>query len=244
MELIPGLSDWAIAGAICGAAAGTAWGAVAPSSQAFGATIRRAPDKGKIALTFDDGPNPGVTPELMELLEMHGARGTFFLIGRFAREARTLAREIHERGHALGNHTETHPSLVFLAPGKIREELERCDAAIEDATGERPRWMRPPYGFRSPFLGGMVEARRQKVVMWSRMARDWAPQPAEGVIERLRRARGGDIVLLHDGDHRVLRGDRGHTVKALEYWLPRWKEAGLKFVTLDEFGQDGKPSAA
>ncbi|MGA9593679.1 MAG: hypothetical protein WBS18_11325, partial [Candidatus Acidiferrales bacterium] len=68
-----------------------------------------------------------------------------------------------------------------------------------------------------------------------RMARDWRPQPPEPVIRRLRRARGGDIVLLHDGDHRVLDGDRFHTLRALEYWLPRWTAAGLKFVSLDDF---------
>jgi len=70
--------------------------------------------------------------------------------------------------------------------------------------------------------------------MWSAWARDWKPQPAEPVIERLRRARGGDIVLLHDGDHRVINSDRRHTVAALEYWLPRWKESAIRFVTLDE----------
>ncbi len=69
--------------------------------------------------------------------------------------------------------------------------------------------------------------------MWSAMARDWKPQRAEPVIERLRRARGGDIVLLHDGDHRRLNSDRQHTVAALEFWLPRWVDAGLHFVTLD-----------
>jgi peptidoglycan/xylan/chitin deacetylase (PgdA/CDA1 family) len=71
--------------------------------------------------------------------------------------------------------------------------------------------------------------------MWSAMARDWKLQPAERVIERLRRARGSDIVLLHDGDHKVLQGDRRHTLAAVEYWLPRWRDSGIRFVNLDEF---------
>ncbi|HTV58600.1 MAG TPA: polysaccharide deacetylase family protein [Verrucomicrobiae bacterium] len=229
----------AIAAAGAAAAGVAAWGSVAPSSQLWGATIRRAPGAGSLALTFDDGPNPSLTPRLLELLERHGARATFFLIGRFVREDQPLALEIARRGHSVGNHTHTHPSLVFLPPQKISEELRRCDEAIETATGAAPQWMRPPYGFRSPFLGGLVRKNGGKgIVMWSRMARDWAPQPPEAVIHRLRRARGGDIVLLHDGDHRVLRGDREHTLQALEYWLPRWKDAGLRFVTLAEFGQD------
>lgn len=229
----------AAAAAACALGTGTAaWGAVSPSSQIWGRTIWRAPDAGSLALTFDDGPNPAVTPELLDLLESHKVRATFFLIGRFAGEAADLAREIAQRGHSVGNHTQTHPSLVFLSPAGIREQLRRCTEAIESATGLAPRWVRPPYGFRSPLLGGIVRARGGEVVMWSRMAHDWAPQPAERVIRRLRPARGGDIILLHDGDHRVLRGDRMHSVKALGYWLPRWKDAGLRFVTLDDFGQD------
>lgn len=227
----------------CAAAAGVAaWGAVAPSSQLFGPTLRRTGNSGTIALTFDDGPNPSVTPKLLELLERHEARATFFLIGRFAREESGLAREIAQRGHCVGNHTETHPSLVFLSPRSIEAELSRCDEAIASATGEAPRWMRPPYGFRSPFLSGIARERSYKgVVMWSRMARDWEPQPAESVINRLQGTKSGDILLLHDGDHRTLRGDRVHTVKALEHWLPRWRDAGLKFVTLDDLGQDEVP---
>ncbi len=95
--------------------------------------------------------------------------------------------------------------------------------------------MRPPFGFRGPQLDRVIRRRGDLgVVMWSVWARDWKAQPPEPVIKRLRRVRGGDIVLLHDGDHRVLEGDRRHTVAALEYWLPRWKDAGIRFVSLDE----------
>ena len=70
--------------------------------------------------------------------------------------------------------------------------------------------------------------------MWSRLARDWEPQPAEKVTQRLHRVRGGDIVLLHDGDHRLLEGNRRHTLEGLKNWIPRWKDAGMRFVTIDE----------
>ena len=188
-----------------------------------------------MAITFDDGPNPVVTPGVLELLERYGATATFFLIGQRVRAFPALAREIVERGHAVGNHTETHPSLTFLSSGRIAEELERCDDAIMAATGKRPRWMRPPYGYRSPSLDSIVRRRGGAgVAMWNVAARDWRTHAPEPVIQRLRRARGGDIVLLHDGDHRVLEGKRGHVVKALEYWLPRWRDAGIQFVNLDE----------
>lgn len=239
MAMGPGAGMTGAAATLAAAAGAAAWGAVAPSSQMFGPTVRRTGNPGTIALTFDDGPNPAVTPGLLKLLERHGAKATFFLIGQFARGESSLTREIAERGHGVGNHTQTHPSLVFLSRREIRNELARCDEAIGEATGSAPKWMRPPYGFRSVFLAEIARERGYKgVVMWSRMARDWKPQAAEGVIGRLRGAKGGEIVLLHDGDHRRLGGARSHTVTALEHWLPRWADAGMKFVTLNDFGQD------
>jgi peptidoglycan-N-acetylglucosamine deacetylase len=219
-----------------GCAAGTySWAACVPSAQLFGRTIRRTGDPRTIALTFDDGPNPAITPDLLDLLDGHAVRATFFLIGAHVSAVPDLAREIARRGHTIGNHTDTHPALPLLSARRIAEELDRCDEAIQSATGRKPRWMRPPYGFRSPLLSGIVTRRKGSgVVMWSRLARDWKPQPAEPVAMRLRRVRGGDIVLLHDGDHRVTGGDRRHTVQALASWIPRWKDLGLQMVTLDE----------
>jgi len=232
MWTIPAL---AATGGTCAVGGTLSWAAVAPSSQLFGRTIRRTCDPSTIALTFDDGPNPSVTPALLDLLGRHNAKATFFLIGRHVRAFPALANDIASRGHVIGNHTETHPKLAFMPPGKIADELSLCDDAIEAATNTKPRWMRPPFGFRGPQLGGVVRRHGSAgVVMWSVWARDWKPQPAEPVIRRLRRVRGGDIVLLHDGDHRVLEGDRRHSVAALEHWLPRWQGAGLRFVTLDE----------
>ncbi len=220
--------------AVAAAAGLSAWGAMAPSAELFGATLHRLSMPGALALTFDDGPNPAVTPGLLDLLDRHGARATFFLVGKHVRAAAGLAREIAGRGHSLGNHTETHPSLLWLSSKRIREELDRCQDAIAQAAGRRARWMRPPYGFRGPQLGPIVHRGGWAgVAMWSLTGYDWKPQPAEKLIARLRRARSGDIVLLHDGDHRALRGDRLHVVRALEYWLPRWRDAGIEFVTLD-----------
>jgi len=233
------VNPWATAGAVVfGGAAIGAWGAVHPQSQFFGPTLRMMHDSSAIALTFDDGPNPAATPALLDLLDAHGARATFFLIGRHVRAFPAVAREIAARGHAVGNHTETHPSLIFLSRAKLREELNRCREAILSAVGGAElRWMRPPFGFRGPQLDAVVrQLGYSGVAMWSKWAWDWKPQPAERVIHRLRRVTGGDIVLLHDGDHRLLEGDRRHTIVALAHWLPRWKDAGMRFVTLDAVG--------
>jgi peptidoglycan-N-acetylglucosamine deacetylase len=212
----------------------SAWGAVAPSAELFGPTLRRLPMPRALALTFDDGPNPAITPALLDLLDRCSAPATFFLIGKHVRAAGALAREIAARGHALGNHTDTHPNLLWLSPRRIREELDRCQDSIGEAAGRRALWMRPPYGFRGPQLDRVVRRGGWAgVAMWSLTNYDWKPQPAERLIRRLRRARPGDIVLLHDGDHRALGGDRSHVVRALDYWLPRWRDAGIEFVTLD-----------
>jgi peptidoglycan/xylan/chitin deacetylase (PgdA/CDA1 family) len=226
---------WFGAGGVCAATGLFSWGAVAARSQIFGPTLRRLDDASRMAITFDDGPNPVVTPGVLELLDRYQTKATFFLIGQRVRAFPNLAREIASRGHAIGNHTETHPSLTFLSASGITEELARCDDAIAAATGKSPRWMRPPYGYRSPLLDGIVRRRGGAgVAMWNVAARDWRINAPAPVIQRLRRARGGDIVLLHDGDHRVLEGKRGHVVTALEYWLPRWHDAGIQFVNLDE----------
>lgn len=221
----------------------TAWGAVAASSELFGPTVRRTSSGKKIALTFDDGPNPPVTPSLLDLLERYSARATFFLIGKFVRKCPELTREISARGHLLGNHTYTHPNLFLQSRTGIRDELARCQDAISEAIGAAPHWMRPPYGYRNPLLNREVRhAGMLGVVMWSKICRDWKPQPPERLIKRLadvghprglNSREGGDIVLLHDGDYRAPGADRHHVVAALEHWLPRWRDAGMEFVTIE-----------
>jgi peptidoglycan/xylan/chitin deacetylase (PgdA/CDA1 family) len=223
------------------AAAGiAAWGAVAPWSELFGPTLRHTASSRKIALTFDDGPNPAVTPHLLELFERHSVRATFFLIGRFVRACPELVREISARGHLIGNHSDTHANLIFRSPSGIRDEIARCQEAIASAAhAQPPRWMRPPHGYRSPLLRAEIHrAGMRGVVMWSKICWDWKPQPPERLIERLSRVARpdrphGDIVVMHDGDDRALGGDRNHVVTALEHWLPRWRDAGMEFVTME-----------
>jgi peptidoglycan-N-acetylglucosamine deacetylase len=223
----------------CAGCGALSWAAVAPSAQLFGPTLRRTGDPSVVALTFDDGPNPSVTSELLDLLDHHRIRATFFQIGQRIRAFPELAADIAGRGHAIGNHTDTHARLTFLSTRRIRDEIEGCNRSFTAAIGRHPRWMRPPFGYRGPQLDAAVRKgdAAARIVMWSASGRDWFPQSAERVINRLRRVRGGDIVLLHDGDHRTERGDRRHTIAALTYWLPRWKDAGIRFMTLDDLAQ-------
>jgi peptidoglycan/xylan/chitin deacetylase (PgdA/CDA1 family) len=226
-----------------------------------------------IALTFDDGPNPATTPQLLQLLARYGTQASFFLVGGAARACPELVREIADRGHCIGNHTETHPNLAWMPAWQIADELKACQESILRALGfnrhAAPILMRPPFGFRGPQLwSAMRRAGLQGVAMWSLTSYDWKPQPASRLIKRLDRVavrspahspawkerqsapdgeragergveRGGDIVLLHDGDFRQLGADRSHVLAALEYWLPRWRDAGFEFVTMDELVAPG-----
>ena len=230
------------AAALAGAA--TAFSAVNPRSQIFGTTICRTPSTRQLAITFDDGPNPAITPKLLDLLDRFQAQATFFVIGRFVRECGGLTKEIAERGHLLANHTETHPNLFWLTPGAVRDELRRCQGALHDAVGGGAGFFRPPYGFRNPWVVSTARDLGMQTVLWTLLPGDWRAHSSEWLAERMepiaKRAgqasgcRTGDVLCLHDGAHRALGGDRSHTLRALEYWLPRWRDLGLKFVTISE----------
>lgn len=247
------MNPWAIDGvsALALAAGATAYGAAFPRAQLFGPTVCRTNSWRKLAITFDDGPNPAITPKLLDLLEQHSARATFFLIGRFVRQCPEIVRETLARGHAIANHTETHPNLFWLGPAQIREEVRRCSEAIESAAGAAPKWFRPPFGMRNPWLAPELHKADLRAAMWTLIPGDWLAKPSEWLIERMKpiEARSqhksdgaghngakssGEILCLHDGSHRGLNGDRMHTIKALEYWLPRWRDLGLEFVTMEQ----------
>jgi peptidoglycan/xylan/chitin deacetylase (PgdA/CDA1 family) len=241
------VNPWVATPAAIAAVAGVAaYGAVWPRAQLFGATVCRTNSPRKLAITFDDGPNPAITPKLLDLLDRSNAKATFFVIGAFARECPDLVREIAARGHVVGNHTETHPALVFLRPAEIQVELRLCHSAITNALGAPPKWFRPPFGVRNPWLASAARALDMRVVMWTLIPGDWSAPSAEWLIGRMkpiaanaeRLAKNttgtGDILCLHDGGHRAQNVDRTRTLAALEHWLPRWRDLGLEFVTIND----------
>lgn len=149
-----------------------------------------------LALTFDDGPDPQYTPTLLDILDRHGARSTFFMVGRAAERHPDLVREVAERGHAIGNHSHTHPSFPAVDGRRRRAELRRCSEAL-DPYGVK--LFRPPHGHQMP--AGRIDVLRcgHDVVTWCADVDDWNAHEPAWFAERLeRRARPGAIVLLHD----------------------------------------------
>jgi peptidoglycan/xylan/chitin deacetylase (PgdA/CDA1 family) len=162
-----------------GAAGVAFYGAQVPTAQLFGPTIHRYRGAhGRLALTFDDGPNPRMTPRLLELLDAFDAKATFFLIGKWAAREPALVREIAERGHALGNHTYSHPTMPLHGARLVREDLARCRGAVELAGVTFSRvggrmLMRPPYGRRRPGTLRVLAEEGYVPVTWSVTAYDW-----------------------------------------------------------------------
>jgi len=154
-----------------------------------------------VALTFDDGPDPNITPRVLDLLDAHGVRATFFMIGVCVGRAPHLAEEVVARGHAIANHSMTHRHDGMLRGRAYwRREISDAERTIEAATGRRTRWFRPPLGHRSIRQSLAIRDLGYRTVMWSCRSWDATDRNPQRVLARIERARRGrDIVLLHDG---------------------------------------------
>lgn len=225
-------------GVATGVAGGVVWGALSPESQLFGETLIAPANPAEFALTFDDGPNPKATPQLLEVLARVDVKATFFLIGGFVKQCPALVREIAAAGHLIGNHTMTHPWLAWQSESRIREELSGANAAIEDVLGEKVYFFRAPHGARRPAVLRIVNEMEMIPVQWNVICKDWSPIGVDGIVSRAKagvernRIRGfGTNVVLHDGGHTGLGADRMDTVRATERLLERYAE--MKFVRVD-----------
>jgi peptidoglycan-N-acetylglucosamine deacetylase len=218
------------------AASAAGYQSMAPSGQWYGRTFRHAarPSK-RLALTYDDGPNDPYTRQLLEVLAKHEVRATFFMIGRYVYQKPEIVRELVKAGHVVGNHTFTHPQLIFETPTQIRAQFTACEQILSDTVGAHSNLFRPPFGGRRPAVMREVREHGMQPIMWSVTGYDWKPTTAER-IERIvtRQVRGGDVILLHDGGHEGMGVDRSHTVQATDRLITRFKAQGYEFITVPE----------
>lgn len=207
-----------------------------PRSQLFGRTfVGNRGCRRQIALTYDDGPNDAHTLDLLEVLNKHGIKATFFMIGRHVALRPKIAEAVARDCHVIGNHTFSHTSLVHCSPQQIRQELEDCSRALEDVVGEHSCLFRPPHGARRPDVLHMVRRAGLVPVMWSVTAYDWNAESSLQIEDTVvRHVKGGDIVLMHDGSHLDTNADRSQTVIATDRLIRRYRDQGFSFLTVPE----------
>jgi peptidoglycan/xylan/chitin deacetylase (PgdA/CDA1 family) len=171
----------------------------------------------------------------LEVLARHNVKATFFLIGRYVKQRPDIARELAQAGHVVGNHTFSHPNLIFASARETKTQLRDCQQVLTDAVGEHSRLFRPPFGGRRPGTLKIVRALGLEPVMWNVTGWDWKGKPAEYVEKKVsEQIRGGDVILLHDGSHAAFGADRSQSVVATDRIIATYSAEGYEFVTIPE----------
>ena len=187
-----------------------------------------ATDKPMIAITFDDGPSPQFTPQILQILHRYHAHATFFVIGSVARKYPELLRQVKDQGHEIGNHTENHRQLSEVTIS----DIAACDKTVQSLTGFRPTWVRPPGGHLTLQFLRMARSTNHKIAMWTWDvdAKDWSRPGVQKIVKTvITNIDPGDILIFHDGG-----GKRSQTVEALSIILDRLRKDGYQFVTISE----------
>ncbi|HXQ31957.1 MAG TPA: polysaccharide deacetylase family protein [Steroidobacteraceae bacterium] len=235
--LRPGLWPWALGGLVADHALLTAAG-LWPRSSLLGANWTRLPPpaagRREVAITIDDGPDPDVTPGLLEILEQRRVRATFFCIGERVAANPELARDIVRRGHAIENHSLRHLyRFPLLGPRAMADEISSAQRIIESAVGAAPRFFRAPAGLRNPFLDPILARLGLQLASWTRRGFDTVTERPGVVLDRLtRRLEPGDILLLHDGNAARMPNGRPVTLEVLPALLDAIAAASLTPVAL------------
>jgi peptidoglycan-N-acetylglucosamine deacetylase len=231
--LLPGRPLWPVAATGVLFAGAVAVGVTWVGSGIFGPVLVSGPAAGdRLALTFDDGPDPRITGEIARLLEARGARGTFFVVGERAERHPELLRELVDAGHEVGIHSYDHSlASSFPAMGWLARDFDRATVAVQAAIGRRPRLYRPPVGLLNPRIHRVARQGGWTIVGWTVRARDGVPTSPDTLLRRvLPGLRAGAVVLLHDR----LRAGTPAALEALPAILDELAARGLGAVTLSE----------
>ncbi len=234
---MPSAWPWALGAVAANHVALTA-GGLWPRSHWLGSNWTRLPAaataRHEVAVTIDDGPDPAVTPAVLDLLDARRARASFFCIARQARAHAALCREIVARGHSVENHSDRHSHrFSLLGPVAMAREIDAAQRSLADITGQAPRFFRAPAGLRNPFLQPVLQRMDLQLVSWTRRGFDTVRSDPVAMLARLvRDLDAGDILLLHDGHAARTREGEPIVLSVLPLLLDRIAAADLTTVTL------------
>jgi peptidoglycan-N-acetylglucosamine deacetylase len=239
VALLAGLAwPWVLAAVLGNHLVLTAAGLWARSTL-LGPNITRMPAQARaanhVALTLDDGPNPEVTPQVLDVLDTFDAKASFFCPGQTIEAYPQLAREIIRRGHTIENHSYGHRHhFSLMGVGTLRREIEKAQEVITRVTGYQPIYFRAPVGLRSPLLDPVLQSLNLKLVSWTRRGFDTISRNPVAVLARLERdLRAGDILLLHDGNSATTQDGKPVVLEVLPKLLAALQRAGLQAVALN-----------
>jgi peptidoglycan/xylan/chitin deacetylase (PgdA/CDA1 family) len=198
--------------------------------------FRKGSGESIVAFTFDDGPDPVYTPQLLDLLKKYGVKATFFVVGSKAKKYPKLILRMHKEGHLIGIHNYVHRSNWLMAPWTVSRNLRNSAAIVQNITGVRPCYYRPPWGLMNLF--DFFLHKEFRIILWSVMVGDWRNMGTSAIIQKrlLKRIKPGDVVLLHDcGDTPGADVDAPYfMLKALKEVLKELRQRDIQFVRMDE----------
>ncbi len=196
-----------------------------------------------VALTFDDGPSPVWTPQILDELNKAGIKATFFMLGDHAEKYPAVAQRVAKEGHEIGNHTYDHHVLIYYKPEELKDEINHAERVIKNVTGVTPKYFRPPKAWLTQKEKVIIDQMGYKVILWSLNSKDWVRFDDKYIIRYiLHNIRPGDILLFHDsgGTFTSEGGDRSETVRAIGRLVEKLRERGYRFVTISELLEGAK----
>lgn len=215
-----------------------AYGAFSPRSSMFAPLIWKGDSatSSQLAMTFDDGPHPDITPQILSRLKEMNTKAAFFLVGQTAERYPDVVRMIHDDGHLIGNHSFDHASTgLFHGVNYWLDQLRRTDDVLFEITGEQPRLFRPPMGFKHHRVGWAIQQTGHAIVTWSRRSFDGVKTSPQKIVQRLvANAVAGDILLMHDGAPPKSSFCPHATVEVLPQVIEGLQQRGMSIVRLDE----------
>lgn len=194
--------------------------------------VRKGSEDLKIlAITFDDGPHPRITKEILKTLDEYDIKATFFMLGKNVENYPKVVEQVYKEGHEIGNHTYSHIDVKACSESKIKDEIQKTQALLESITNTKHNLFRPPFGYHNKKILKIVKENDCRIVLWSDVdSKDWSNPGVNHIVkEIMNKVKNGDILLFHD----YVEG-KSDTAEALKIIIPKLKEKGYEFVTVSK----------